>query len=214
MQMNARTRYTLSAAALLLLLAGVCGCPGRSADRQAGQGQPAAQGQPRADDAAEQSAPAKKHALPFPDGRPGSWPIAELSLPLGANIAEYDRPPVEGAPFGSVAKEWAMSFKYANTWDAAVQHLDSCLAPLGYERLVGGKNDITPLDPVEAGKQRMATVGQNSYISADRKVIVYLYYQGNPDLKSYKLLDYYRLQVLVFDTPQTVKAPSAVEPLQ
>lgn len=188
----------------LLALMAVAGC--NRGKQQGAQSQtPPAASLPPAGQAAKEA--------PLADGRPGGWPIPELTLPPGADTANPAQPPAQQRPFGPGALEWSLSFRYPNTWDALVDHLDSCLAPLGYVRVKGNKNDRKPEYPENAQKLRIGAEGQKTYLSKDGKTFVFLFFTGLPTLHSSKPDENYRLQVLVFEQPQEVKAPSYTEPI-
>lgn len=197
--MNSRT---LRAAATSLLALAVMplvnACPQQKSAPGSGPG--TAQSAPVVKDAARQS------------GLPEGWPVPELGLPPGASLLP-EAEPVEGRAFSPGSREWSVQFSYANDWPAAIAHCESTLKALGWSRVGGSQQTIDPLPRAQAEKERRHSEGKRLFVAPDDKRFVYLYYDGRPSLHSQALEETYKLQVIVFEQPQSIGPPSYKEAL-
>ena len=69
--------------------------------------------------------PARSYSLP------SDWPIAQLTLPSGAQMTRRAIAPHQTGLW-SGDKSWLVYFDCSDDYEAVVGHVESCLGPLGY----------------------------------------------------------------------------------
>ena len=67
------------------------------------------------------------------DVLPDSWPINQLSIPRDAEVLGEPAVLHEKDP-AMTTREWLVAFNKDGDWPGVVQHVESCLKPLGYYR--------------------------------------------------------------------------------
>lgn len=74
---------------------------------------------------------------PIPKDLPGDWPIPELTLPEGSDLAGPIFMP-QDMPGVKLDDSWTAYFNCPLTYGEVAEHVESCLGKVGYKRLIIG----------------------------------------------------------------------------
>lgn len=132
-----------------------------------------------------------------------------LVLPEGAHGEDFDMLPPS---LGQGRVNWQTAFHYDAGFPLLVAEFDAQLAGQGYSRISGPDSDFDVNFTAESSKPSRAE-GKKVWISADRRILVFLTYTFVRATETAPERNDYVLSVLKQDTPYEVKEPQNIVPI-